>query len=395
MTRPIDVLLVGARVAQLKPHFEVRGYRCDAFVDGSLAMTALEAKHRDLVVLEINLGDQTAPEFVDRARASEPHAAYLLLDDASRAGQIVKALQAGVTHYLPTPPDETRLFRDVDQLVIFSRAMSGDLEREHKLALADAQAAAETAQGDASRAAMQTDLVQQELLTANTKRDELTAEVESLKRRVEELRHQGIESASKLDEMEALSKKSADLKEERASLEERLTEAEQARDEHQARASELESKLSDVEGSAEERKQRIGELEAALAEQTQLAEERGAELARALDSVAALEKEKAALEERAIDLDLQVDEINTKLAFIEEQRREADARAQELEARFKKDRLRLIEEKQHAAAGSHEAFQKMEKLVGELAQLRAQKAEAEARLKELQGKAASATSDAG
>ncbi len=350
MAQPIEVLLVGARVAQLKPHFEVRGFRCDAFIDGSAALKALASKQRELVVLEINLGDQSAPDFVEQARGRLPHAAYLLLDDASRAGQIVKALQAGVTHYLPTPPDEERLFRDVEHLVVFSRAMSGDLERLHRLAVSDAQAAAERAQSDAANAVMQSDLVQQELLTATKERDDLHEELESLKRRVDELGGQGVASAARIDELEATQRRADDAATESAS--------------------------------------RIAELEAALQEQTALAEQRGADLARAERDIARLEQEKIVLDERAMDLELQVDEITTKLSFVDEQRRKADEHAQEVEARFKKDRLRLIEEKQHAAAGSHEAYQKMEKLVGELGQLRAGKAEAEAKLRELEARLA-------
>lgn len=357
MAQPIDVLLVGPRVAQLKPHFEVRGYRCDAFVDGGPALLALSAKRRDLVVLELSLGDQSATDFVDHARANAPHAAYLLLDDASRAGQIVKALQAGVTHYLPTPPDEARLFADAERLVVFSRAMSGDLEKDHRLALADAHAALEAARNDAANALMQSELVQQELDAAGKARDELEAELASLKRRVEELRSQGVESASRLDELEARAKS--------------------------------------AEKAADERAARVTELEDALAEQTRLAEDRGAELEETRRARDALAKEKAAFEERAIDLELQLDDLQTKLSFIEEQRKEAEQRAQEAESRLKRDRLRLIEEKQHAAAGSHEAFQRMEKMVAELAQLRASKAEAEGKLQELERKLAASPGERG
>lgn len=346
MAQPIDVLLVGPRVAQLQPHFEVRGYRCDAFVDGGPALLALSSRRRDLIVLELSLGDQGATDFVDAARASAPHAAYLLLDDASRAGQIVKALQAGVTHYMPTPPDEHRLFANAERLVLFSRAMSGDLERDHRVALADAQAAVEGARADAANALMQSELVQQELEAATKAREEAEEELASLRRRVEELGRQGVESVSRLDEAEARAKA--------------------------------------AEKSAEERAARVDELEEALAEQTRLASERGAEIEELRRARYSLAKEKAGFEERAIDLELQLDDLQTKLAFVEDQRRAAETHAQEVEARFKRDRLRLVEEKQHAAAGSHEAFQKMEKMVAELSQLKAAKAEAERRLAELE-----------
>lgn len=350
MAEPIDVLLVGPRVAQLKPYFEVRGYRCDAFVDGGPALLTLPERRRDLVVLELTLGDLGATDFVERARALLPHAAYLLLDDASRAGQIVKALQSGVTHYLPTPPDEQRLFRDAERLVLFSRAMSGELERHHSAALAEAHAAVESARAEASNALMQSELVQQELAAANQQRENLEEEVSSLKRRVEELNGEGVASASRLDE--------------------------------------LEGRAREAEKSAKQRAARIAELETALAEQTTLAKERGAALEAVQKERDALAKERTALEERAIDLELQLDDLELKVGFLDDKRKEAEARAQEVETLFKRERLRLIEEKQHAAAGSHEAFQKMERMVDELAQLRAAKAEAEGKLRELEEKLA-------
>lgn len=109
------ILLVGPRVIHLKPFFERRRYAVVAVQKGVEGMSALDAEPRDIVILELNLGDLTATEFLMAARQAHADASFLLLDDASKAGQIVKALQAGLDGYLPTPPDEDRLFFEVER----------------------------------------------------------------------------------------------------------------------------------------------------------------------------------------------------------------------------------------------------------------------------------------
>lgn len=109
------VLLVGPRVVHLKPFFERRRYQVAAVQKGVEGMSALDAEPRDIVILELNLGDLTATEFLMAARQAHAQASFLLLDDASKAGLIVKALQAGLDGYLPTPPDEDRLFFEVER----------------------------------------------------------------------------------------------------------------------------------------------------------------------------------------------------------------------------------------------------------------------------------------
>jgi DNA-binding NarL/FixJ family response regulator len=78
-------------------------------------MAQLDTSPCDIVVLELNLGDLTATEFLMAARQGHPNSTFLLLDEASKAGQIVKALQAGLDGYLATPPDEDRLFYEVER----------------------------------------------------------------------------------------------------------------------------------------------------------------------------------------------------------------------------------------------------------------------------------------
>ena len=110
------VLLVGPRVVHLRPFFEKRHYPVVAAPKGVEGMAHLDDTDPcDVVVLELNLGDLTATEFLMAARQGHPAAIFLLLDEATKAGQIVKTLQAGLDGYLATPPDEERLFYEVER----------------------------------------------------------------------------------------------------------------------------------------------------------------------------------------------------------------------------------------------------------------------------------------
>ena len=101
------VLLVGPRIVHLRGAFEKRGYPVVAAPKGVEGMAHLDTDPCDLVILELNLGDLTATEFLMAARQGHPRSIFILIDEAARAGQIVKALQAGLDGYLATPPDDT------------------------------------------------------------------------------------------------------------------------------------------------------------------------------------------------------------------------------------------------------------------------------------------------
>ena len=92
-------------------------------VDG---MAILDAGLFALVLLELNLGDLTATEFLMAARQGHPTSTFLLIDDATRAGQIVRAMQAGLDGFLATPPDENRLFFEVDRHLRRGQGASDD-----------------------------------------------------------------------------------------------------------------------------------------------------------------------------------------------------------------------------------------------------------------------------
>jgi DNA-binding NarL/FixJ family response regulator len=116
----VQVLLVGPRVAHLAPFFERRGYQTVAETDGTAASEGLQMSTPDLILLELSLGPMSALDFVALARGLAPNARMLLLEDVSRAGHIVKALLGGVHGYVPTPPDENKLFEQVESVIELS-----------------------------------------------------------------------------------------------------------------------------------------------------------------------------------------------------------------------------------------------------------------------------------
>ena len=119
-----SILLVGPRVVHLRPFFERRRYRVAAVNKGVDGMAALDTGQHHIVLLELNLGDLTATEFLMAARQAHADVTFLLIDDQSKAGQIVKAMQAGLDGYLATPPDEDRLFFEVERHLAFRSADS-------------------------------------------------------------------------------------------------------------------------------------------------------------------------------------------------------------------------------------------------------------------------------
>ena len=81
--------------------------------------------------------------------------------------------------------------------------------------------------------------------------------------------------------------------------------------------------------------------------------------------------------EKALDAELQLEDLNTRIAALGEQVRVAEERASKAEHDFKRDKLRLVEEKEAAASGSHEAFERIQRYAEENTHLKRMNAELE------------------
>ncbi len=499
------ILLVGPRVVHLKPFFDARRYNCVAVQKGVEGMTALDAEPRDIVILELNLGDLTATEFLMAARQAHAQASFLLLDDASKAGQIVKALQAGLDGYLPTPPDEDRLFFEVERHLrggggngmntgetqlttrpqeftdlhtqladresqLVEIGMQNDLLQQ-EIGKAREQAKAFQAvrgalvgvlEGDLDEAqavrlrerlAMATVLeteveaLREELSSIRSVRRELQEQVDTLRKKVTGLEGRLDEKNEDSLEGAALKDRVSELESEIMVLEGRLAESGEELDlaraevvaleqKHDGELSDLQRELSRVssdqaatQGDSERATQEAAQTVARLKEEheealARLKEEHEAALKRAVSDVeieratvqtrvqeaidaerkrlqaeaggqkGALEQElQAAIAEReqavgrALDIELVLDELKLKIEMLESDVEKEKERATKAEETFKKDKLRLIEEKEVAASGSGEAFEKVQKFLDENTVLKRQNAELEAMRVALEQKA--------
>ena len=96
------------------------------------------------------------------------------------------------------------------------------------------------------------------------------------------------------------------------------------------------------------------------------------------DQLDAAVTEKDQALEKALDIELVLDELNTKIELLETEVVKAQDRAKHAEDTFKRDKLRLIEEKEAAASGSQDAFGKVQRFIDENALLKRNNGELEA-----------------
>lgn len=489
-----SILLVGPRVVHLRPFFERRRYRVTAVNKGVEGMAALDSGQNHLVLLELNLGDLTATEFLMAARQAHADVTFLLIDDQSKAGQIVKALQAGLDGYLATPPDEDRLFFEVERHLAFRGIGGGNglvtgpttqigirpdvTELQSQLAsresaLVELGAQSELLQTEVTRlrdahrrwlgveAALHgvtegplddqaARRLKERLALASVAETEVTALREELSA-TKGARRQAQEDAERLRERvaqlepnpgsldgPALKDKATELEADNmvlagrvAELEEEVTlakaEAAALHEKHKADVGDLNRELNRVLGEQEDASGKLqraekdqtaaqtklrveheaalarlrGEHQAAMqraelehaaalqrtqdelrratsdkhAKATEEVEGRSRSLKKQLDA-AALERDQAV--EKALDAELLLEELNTRIAALEEQVRRSDERVGRAESDFKRDKLRLVEEKEAAASGSHDAFEKIKRYAEEASQLKRQCSELEA-----------------
>ncbi len=120
-----DVLLVGPRVGRLEPFFGQWGYRVVACHEGTAGIRALKHKPYHLVVFELELDDLESHEFMAEATALQPISSFMLLEDPSKTGMIVSTFVQGADCYVPTPPDEHKLYEMVGRQVLASAARGG------------------------------------------------------------------------------------------------------------------------------------------------------------------------------------------------------------------------------------------------------------------------------
>jgi CheY-like chemotaxis protein len=111
------ILLVGPQVSRLGNFVEERGYMAVCREDGRDALSFLEGQECDLVVIELEMGELVAREFMKEARRHRPDAGFLLVEDPAKAHRIVAAMVHGVFAFVPAPPEDEFFFRVVKRLI--------------------------------------------------------------------------------------------------------------------------------------------------------------------------------------------------------------------------------------------------------------------------------------
>jgi DNA-binding NarL/FixJ family response regulator len=117
MADDAHILLVGPQVSQLGDFVEARGYQVTCRDEGKPALGTLREGTFDVVVLELDLGDLVAQEFMRDAVDANPGCAFVLLEDPAKAHRIVSAMAQGIFAFVPTPPNEEVFFHALRRLV--------------------------------------------------------------------------------------------------------------------------------------------------------------------------------------------------------------------------------------------------------------------------------------
>jgi DNA-binding response OmpR family regulator len=272
------VLLVGPRISHLGPFFEKRGYRPVPSPTGNAALGHVRNQAWNLIVIELDLDGMEAVTFMKKVKELQTDVRFLLLDDSSRAGKIVKTIQAGAHSFLSTPPNETDLFERVEWLLRMKSA--ADQVGSAQKAMADFaayKAKAEREEQKAMEAVMQIELLSQEMATLRTQLDQAKSATADVDDKVDEERAK----RKKAEEMAADLK--ADLVEAQAEidalkeapdqvgrLEEKLQKQVRTRKKLETRVRELTQRLEQESQSRIEQATDLGQLEDLQDENRQL-----------------------------------------------------------------------------------------------------------------------------
>lgn len=265
-------------------------------------MPLLETESPHVVLLETDLGDMSAVEFVMAARRGDPKTVFLLVEHPDRSTQILKTLQAGFDGYLAAPPALDKLIYEIERHR--SRHAGGDVPD-----VVD-RGDMPTTDGPAA-------------LGGDAPVDRLGATL------LDEVSRLKLELRRVCDELELLHR---DGRPEERAIQQQLASlrAEQAQD--RAARAELERQTADASLRAAEFSSREAHLQAAL------------------------EAARVACEQavgRTLDAELVLEELHMEIQTLRAAVAAAEARAQQAEDERRRDRLRLVEERELGVASPH------------------------------------------
>lgn len=117
---PVRVLLVDddeAITGGLAPLLSREGFEVDIAADGTAALTQLDARTPDIIVLDVMMPGMDGREVLRRLRASGSSIPVVLLTSVGEAGERARALDEGADDYLNKPFDAGELISRVRAVV--------------------------------------------------------------------------------------------------------------------------------------------------------------------------------------------------------------------------------------------------------------------------------------
>lgn len=154
----LHILLVGPKLAHLQTQIEEWGYAVSSVSKGQDAFDVLSIQAVPVILFDLSIASPSAQAFVQHVRKQQPNCQLLLIEETSKAGQIVRVIQDGVHLFMAAPPRETVLYNNLTQLVDQFSRQSLDVTETHLVRERLAQT-----QQQVLELGMQNDLLHQEI----------------------------------------------------------------------------------------------------------------------------------------------------------------------------------------------------------------------------------------
>jgi DNA-binding NarL/FixJ family response regulator len=111
-----EILLVGTKIVHLQDMLNEFDLVCDREEVGTHALSRIADTQYRIVIFGLELSDIEASDFVDAVRQTESFCQLLLVEDPSKAGQILRVFQRGVNGFHPSPPKKEAIYNEVMRL---------------------------------------------------------------------------------------------------------------------------------------------------------------------------------------------------------------------------------------------------------------------------------------
>ncbi len=101
------------------------GYEVETAASGAAGLRAFEETRPEIVLLDLNLGDQDGLEVLERVRALDPFVPVIVITAYSTWDNAVQAMRRGAFDFIKKPFDDNDLIREVVARALAQRVMRG------------------------------------------------------------------------------------------------------------------------------------------------------------------------------------------------------------------------------------------------------------------------------